>query len=338
MSCRGAVVTLFVLAAWPATAAESPGYVVAGRDSARLLPPAGAPVEPYRNVGYQVDFRDGSIEVTVDLRPLHSSAPFLAPRRVARDEVERLAFALTRDERTEFGAVREILSWVHSGIRYDLDRSAPQDAQSVLRRRSAYCTGLTRLTVALLAAVGIEAREVPGYVFGAAPDRGGTESGFHRWVEIRYPDRGWVFSDPLLAQNFVPANYLRLSSEQLEDSPIVGRMLERRRALDEIDVAPGVPAGVAVRANDDARASAALVVRLAVARRGEATLVGEGIDRTLPIVDGAARFLGLALGKYELRVRVERELAAWKSLTFREPVLAEVVIPAAESSSSVGGE
>jgi len=336
---RGAALVLGLLfVTGGARADDGPGHVVAGFDSALLLPPAGAPVEPYRNDGYEVDFRAGGIEVRVDLRPLRSTAPFEAPRRVGRDEVERLALALVRDSTTQFAAAREILGWVHDEIRYDLDRSAPQDAASVLRRRSAYCAGLARLTVTMLTAVGIEAREVPGYVFDEAPDRGGMGSGFHRWVEVFYPDRGWVFSDPLVAQNFVPANYLRLASEQLEDSPIVGRLIERRRTIEDIDLAPGVPAGVSARANGEARTAAALVVRLRSGDRAEATLVGQGIDRTLPIVRGSARFLGLPLGRYDLRVRVQRELAAWKALTFREPVLAELVIPLRAPSGTAGGD
>ena len=72
----------------------------------------------------------------------------------------------------------------------DLDRGAPQDAQSVLARRSAYCTGVARLTVALLDALAIPAREVAGYVVDDLPQ--GGRSGFHRWIEVFYDDRGWV--------------------------------------------------------------------------------------------------------------------------------------------------
>jgi transglutaminase-like putative cysteine protease len=97
----------------------------------------------------------------------------------------------------------------------------PQDAPTVLRRRTAYCTGTARLAVALLTAVGIEAREVPGYVYASAGSDD-VRPGFHRWIEVRYPDRGWAFSDPLASQHFVPATYLRLAAESLEVAPPPG--------------------------------------------------------------------------------------------------------------------
>ena len=35
----------------------------------------------------------------------------------------------------------------------------------------------------------------------------------HRWVEVYYPDRGWVFCDPSGKVNFVEATYLLLGLE-----------------------------------------------------------------------------------------------------------------------------
>ena len=34
---------------------------------------------------------------------------------------------------------------------------------------------------------------------------------FHRWIEVYYPDRGYVFSDPLAAVNGVDARYVAFS-------------------------------------------------------------------------------------------------------------------------------
>lgn len=334
---RGRRATLALALAWIAAApALADGHVVAGSEQALLLPPAGAGIEPYRNAGYELEFSDGGARVRVDLSPLGSGAPFAPPTRRGADTVARQALAITAGATTQYEAVGRVLSWIRSEIDYVLDRAAPQDAESVLRRRSAYCAGTARLAVALLAAVGIEAREVPGYVFAAAPGARGVEPGFHRWIEVRYPDRGWVFSDPLASQHFVPATYLRLAVEGLEQTPAAGRLLERRGDLAPVDLAPGAPDGVRVRANDERRAAAALVLAVAGPAPAEATLRGQGIERRVAVERGEARFLGLATGSYELKVHRQGQLAAWKSLIFREPVLARLEIPAGTTPVAAG--
>ena len=337
MRCRRIVLALALAAAGAVEASAAPGVVVSGGDQARVLPPTAAAVAEYANVGYEVAYGEGGVEIRVDLSPLASSASLALPPVTGGGEVEQIARRQVRGARTVYDAVTRILTWVRQEIDYDLDRSLPQDAESVLRRRSAYCAGTARLAVALLAAVGIEAREVPGYVYASAPGTADVRPGFHRWIEVRYPDRGWAYSDPLASQHFVPATYLRLAAESLEVAPAPGRLLERRDGTAAIDLAPAAPAGVRVRANDTVRSAAALVLRFAAGRRGEATLVGTGVRRRQPIVGGEARFLGLPNGRYELRVLDGGELAAWKSLTFRAPVLAELVIPSQRGGGAAGG-
>ncbi|HEX2252804.1 MAG TPA: transglutaminase domain-containing protein [Thermoanaerobaculia bacterium] len=87
----------------------------------------------------------------------------------------------------------------------------PQAPEAVLARASGDPVGVARLAVALLAAAGIEARVVRGVVAGV-PEPGGAH-GRHAWIEVRYPDRGWVFSDPLRHHHYVPATYLRAAPE-----------------------------------------------------------------------------------------------------------------------------
>ncbi len=313
--------TLFLAA----SAAFAGGRVVAGRDLTRLLPPSGAVVEPYRNLGYEVRFVDGAVEIEVDLSPLQRRVPFELPKRDGGSRLERVAREVVTGSSDLYDAASRILSWVAVNIRYDLDRGRSQEPAQVMARRSAYCTGTAKLTVALLAAVGIEAREVPGYLVEDHP--AGPRAGFHRWVEVHFPGHGWVFSDPHASFHFVPATYVRLAEERLADAPGVGRLLERRNEIDEIDLAPAAPSRVRARPNDATRHSAALVVRLEATGSGDALLVGEGVQRAVRIADGRGSFLGLAPGRYELRVTSEGRLAAHKALVFRAPVLAELLIP-----------
>ena len=273
---------------------------VEGVDRVRLLPPAGARIEDYRNAGYSLSWIGDEIEVEVDAGPLDSQARFEPSRRPVTGPIERLAAGLTVDVETHYEAVSRILGWVARHVEYDLDRGQPQTAQAVLDRRSGYCTGVARLAVALLEAVDIEAREVAGYVVGSAP---GGPSGYHRWIEARLPDRGWVFSDPLATHHYVPATYLRLAAEDLEVARgTEGLLLERRDAIATVDLYPLAPPGVTARRSSARQLAAALRVRLEDQSTGTAVLEGRSSRWTHALIDGKTTFVGLDPGSYQLRL------------------------------------
>lgn len=321
-------------------AAEQPMRVVSGRDLATVVAPPGTAVESYSNTGYRLRVNaDGSATITVGLEPLRSRASF-APSvdPHAAPAIGRLAGALTAGARDRYDAVSRVLEWVRSNVAYELDRGLDQSPAAVLERRTAYCTGYARLAVALLAAVRIEAREVPGYVFEEVP--GGPPAGFHRWIEVRYPDRGWVFSDPLASHHFVPATYLRLADDRLVGQPAPGRLLDRIDDVLDVDVrywSFGAGAGVVrVRPNDDQRRAAALALSLEPGTDGEAFLEGGGVTRRLPLPGGRGVFVGLEPGSYELRVEAGGRLAAWKRVTFRDRVLASLKLAADGGGEEIG--
>jgi len=332
-----AAVALLALAL-PRPGAGAEARVVAGSDAAEISPPAGAVVRPYENAGYRLTLApDGATRVEVDLGPIGSRAPFALPAADGGATVSRVARAIAAGSGGRYEAVSRLLAWVAANVSYDLDRAADQAPEAVLERRTAYCTGLARLSVALLGAVGIEAREVPGYV--AEPVPGGPGAGFHRWIEVWYPDRGWVFSDPISSHHFVPATYLRIDDPRLESYPGAGLLVAREDRMQDVDLAPG-PAPVRpfrVRPNEGTRQAAALLVRLAPAVEGAATLEGAtGGVRTVSLAGGRGVFLGLEPGRYELKVRTAGRLAAWKRLTFRDRVLAELEVPV-EDGRGEGG-
>ena len=270
--------------------------------------PAGARIEDYENAGYRLRVRGGEARVEVDVSALASRSRFEPPRRAASAadrgstsrDVDRLARSLTAGADSRYEAISRVLGWVARSIAYDLDRGEPQDAVAVLRRRSGYCTGVARLTVALLEAAGIPAREVAGYVVD--PDPGGR-GGYHRWIEAYLPDRGWVFSDPLRSHHYVPATYLRLAAEELgPERGTEGRLLERRQILAVVDpYRHGVP-GITARRNSERQLAAVLRVRVEGSGSGLAELTGASQRRTRPLVDGAAVFVGLAPDSYRLRL------------------------------------
>ena len=291
---------LVACAACPTVARAVGALAVEGVDQARLLPPAGAQVEDYGNAGYRLRWIDDEIKIEVDTSPLASETPFDPPRSDADGPIARLARGLTAGAETRYEAISRVLGWVARDLEYELDRSQPQSAEAVLVRRSGYCTGIARLSVALLAAVDIPAREVAGYVVGSEP---GRPSGYHRWIEAYLPDRGWVFSDPLATHHYVPATYLRLAGEELEPARgTEGLLLERRDTVATVDLYPLASPGVTARRNSDRQLAASLRVRLEDQSTGTAVLEGASERRTHALIDGSTTFVGLDPGSYRLRL------------------------------------
>ena len=278
------------------------GFAVEGVDRARSLAPAGAHVIPYSNAGYRLELIRGEVRVEVDASPLISTTRFqLEPSdQRAEGSIARLARGVTSGAETHYEATSRVLGWVARHIAYNLDRQEDQGAAAVLERRSGYCTGVARLTVSLLEAVGIEAREVAGYVVG------GSETGprgYHRWVEVFLPDRGWVFSDPLSTHHYVPATYIRLGSELLvPEHGLDGLLLERQDEVDTVDVFPLAAPGVTARRNSERQLAASLRVRLEDHSHGVAVLTGRSARWTRALVDGGTTFVGLDPGSYDLRL------------------------------------
>ena len=305
----GAILQITLLAAVlvallaPGSAWARGGVAVEGLDRARLLSPPGAKVEPYRNEGYRLSWSGDEVEIVVEASPLASRSAFSLPtHRNPEDPVARVARAVTSGAATHYEAISKILAWVARNIDYDLDRSQSQEALDVLDRRSGYCTGVARLTVALLRSVEVEAREVAGYILSdEEPGTSEISGGYHRWIEARLPDRGWVFSDPLRSHHYVPANYLRLSSEQLlPEKGIEGLLIERQDNLETVDLYPWATAGIRARRNQDRRLAAALRVQVADTGRGVAELSGPTERRIHSLNDGRTTFVGLDPGTYRL--------------------------------------
>jgi hypothetical protein len=251
--------------------------------------------------------------------------------------VVRLARAVVAGAETQYEASSRLLGWMSHNIRYRLDRSEAQDALAVVERRTAYCSGLARLAVELHRAVGLESREVPGVVLEPS---GGLR--FHRWLEVRLTDVGWVFSDPLASHHFVPANYLPLASSVLSldalsadtlsanglsanalavDAFAVddGLATQRRQEIQAFDLYRLAADGVQARRNGGEQRHGALTVQVSNLP-GEAILEGQGARRAVPLTSGKATFLGLELGEYRLRLSLADGRSAVAKVVFRERV------------------
>lgn len=326
-----AILAILLLASGVAGA----GTVVSGRDHARLRLPLGLPAADYANAGYRLEVAaGGEALVTTVALPQSQRTPFeppALPGASALDPVTRLARSLTAGASSQDEASSRILAWLSRNLRYALDRSAPQDAASVLARREGYCTGVARLAVALLQGVGIQAREVPGWV----AESGG---GYHRWIEVYDPARGWTFSDPLRHHGYVPATYVRLAAETVSNAVAEGgAVISREQRLAGIDRLPASADGVR-QVSGAERSGASLRVVVAGPGRGEARLEGAGWRRSLELVGGEALFASLAAGSYRLVIALAEGGVLSRRVELRGRVRAEMLFPAlAAGPASVRG-
>ena len=226
---RSAVLAIAALvsAAGVVRAGEQRAVYLAEGTDVRLL-------DQYDNDGYSLTVAPtaaGSIElrVRVDDAPLASAAPF--PTGERRDpslppSPERDAFSAsaTRGCTRQSQAVSKLLVALARRVVYDSDRGRPQDPAAVFASGRADCVGFAELAVDLLRRSGIRARTVQGILStgpGAESYEARIGGSFHRWIEIYYPDRGYVFSDPSASINGVDARYI----------PFRGRSLRRPRSL-----------------------------------------------------------------------------------------------------------
>ncbi|HVE66688.1 MAG TPA: transglutaminase-like domain-containing protein [Thermoanaerobaculia bacterium] len=190
--------------------------------------------DQYDNDGYSLAVlpaRGGAVElvVTISDSPLESRAPFptglrreptLVPAPDRDAFVERLVLGAT----TQTAAVERLLAGLAARVVYDPDRVRRQDPAAVFRERRANCVGLSELAVDLLRRAAIRARTVQGVLKGEPATSSYDEAvggAYHRWIEVHYPDRGFVFSDPSASINGVDARYL----------PFSGRAFSRPKGL-----------------------------------------------------------------------------------------------------------
>ncbi len=169
--------------------------------------------------------------VRTELPEVRSSAPFpptpvsddarpylAATAQVQSDDPAMVAKAreLTRGAASELEAVRAVMAFVVDKVRYV---SPPRafDALYSLRTGKGNCQNFSHLAAALLRAVGVPVRIVNGVTVDTPYDvaAGGTVfttkmgRGRHSWVEVWFPDLGWVPFDAQNSVMFVANRYLR---------------------------------------------------------------------------------------------------------------------------------
>ena len=139
--------------------------------------------------------------------------------QVDSPEVQALSRELAGNAITEFQVVTAVINYVADNIRYVFN-PMNYDAVSTLRDRSGNCSNSAHLSAALLRAAGIPARVVGGTTLDkqSKVPMDGVRSlvqtmgkGGHAWIEVYFPDLGWLSYDPKQSKQFTSTRHVKES-------------------------------------------------------------------------------------------------------------------------------
>lgn len=172
------------------------------------------------------------------------------------EEIKKLAQKLTEDATTEYEAVTKILNWVADHIKYTYN--PPQfDALWTLKIGRGNCQNLAHMAIALLRASGIPSRVVGGLTLkeqwkiplGKSFLVQSMGQGGHAWIEIYFPDLGWLSYDPQQSKQFTSTRHIKqthaLESDEVNDTwraypylPSYSETVEAKFTSDRIQISP----------------------------------------------------------------------------------------------------
>ncbi|HEX6510048.1 MAG TPA: transglutaminase domain-containing protein [Chloroflexota bacterium] len=179
-----------------------------------------------------------SVVTQSSLSPFHSSArypltsipqtvqPYLGTTPLVQmpASAERLTRSLAAGKVREQRVVEAVVNWVASNVHYATGVSAaPLTASAVLQSRVAVCTGYADLTAGMLRSLGIPTQVVFGLVAGKPIDLqgpanaigwgvGSSTGEMHAWLNVYFPDAGWVPVDPQLEKFFIDTRHIAFES------------------------------------------------------------------------------------------------------------------------------
>lgn len=170
-------------------------------------------------------------------------------------EIAALARQLTGNAKNQYEAVTAVTNWVADNIKYTFN--PPQyDAAYTLSTKSGNCQNFAHLAIALLRSVGVPARIVGGITL-KEPWKVPIDArnsivqsmgqGGHAWLEVWFPDLGWLPYDPQQSKQFTSSRHIKqshgLDSKDINDTwrgapylPAYNELIEGRFTTDTINL------------------------------------------------------------------------------------------------------
>ncbi len=166
------------------------------------------------------------------LDKLESSAPFpplnipedskdyLMPTKLVQSDsplISTKAHELVKGVKSQFDAVQRILSWIVDNMHY-VTPPEKYDALYSFKNKKGNCQNYSHLAAAMMRSIGIPVRIVNGVTL-KEPYSVKTESGSftfkmgqgrHSWIEVLFPDLGWIPFDPQQTELFVSNRFIRI--------------------------------------------------------------------------------------------------------------------------------
>ena len=150
-----------------------------------------------------------------------SASEYLAPSKYVQSNdsaIKKTAETLISNAHYESAAVTSIMLWVRDNLKYD-SSVTNHDAVWTFYNKRGTCENYAQLSLALLRSVGIPARYVSGYLVGGditvssylSTYGYSWNAGSHAWIEVYYPDIGWVPYEPQQTLGFVDDHHVRVS-------------------------------------------------------------------------------------------------------------------------------
>ena len=149
------------------------------------------------------DLRQAPSAFPEEIRALYLQLPVLDPR------IPKLAADVTASSKNEYDKASAIRSYLIARYSYTLDLSGSHGADPLANflfvRRAGHCEYFASAMTVMLRSIGIPARYVTGFLPGEYNDLAGDyiirESDAHSWVEVYFPNYGWMTFDPTPSGN-----------------------------------------------------------------------------------------------------------------------------------------
>lgn len=150
---------------------------------------------------------------------------------------QALARQLASGRRSEQEVVEATANWVASHLRYGDSGSAPVTARWVLQHPTTTCRGYANAMAAILRYEGIPSQTIYGWLssvpinlrgadgsssriqWAASSSQGDT----HAWLQIYFPDIGWVPFDPQHEKFFIDPRHFAFATYRDAPDPNLGR-------------------------------------------------------------------------------------------------------------------
>lgn len=172
---------------------------------------------------------------------------------VGSQQVAELAQRVTQQATTPFGQTLAIQQHLLENYRYSLEGdtamlSHPLE-EFLFRRKTGYCEHYATAMVVMLRTIGIPARLVTGFLATEWNEYGGyftvRQRDAHAWVEVYFPNSGWIIMDPTPTINTLIATNRWESIRRLGESVRLqwDRLFVHYSAKDQLAVVHGVREG-----------------------------------------------------------------------------------------------